>query len=174
MVSVLPATAAWAVRTVAAAAAGAADAMPARGVLLAGEPVAAAAVIPPMAATAARPAVAMMIRERRMAVFLADSLSVDSVVEGRGLLWRCCFPGRDRQRLLWWLPGRPGAPGAGDGGWGLGPGREPGGAGRDEGAYLVAGDGFVFQQGGGELAEGVVRPVSRVWARVSARASSAA
>jgi len=37
-----------------------------RGALLPGDPVAAAAVTPPMAATAAWPAAAMTIRERRM------------------------------------------------------------------------------------------------------------
>src|SRR5487761_1649972 len=57
-------------------------------------------------------------------------------------------------------PGREGRGGAGrgaDGGGGCGRGGEVGGGGcLEEGAYLVAGDGFLFEQGGGELVECVV------------------
>jgi hypothetical protein len=63
MVSVLPATLADAMRTVAAAAAGLAE-----GGLLAGEPAAEAAVTPPTAATAARPTPATMIFRFRMVI----------------------------------------------------------------------------------------------------------
>jgi hypothetical protein len=55
MASVLPPTVASAVCTLAAAPGPAAGADRAGGALLAGEPVAAAAVMPPTAATAARP-----------------------------------------------------------------------------------------------------------------------
>jgi len=64
MVSVVPATLAGAVRTVAVAVALAVG----EGVLLAGEPAAEAAVMPPAAATAARPMPAMMTRGCRMVV----------------------------------------------------------------------------------------------------------
>ncbi len=67
MVSVWPATVAGPVRTVAAAAPGPAEgALAAGGGLLAGEPLAEAAVIPPAVATAARPMPAMMILGCRM------------------------------------------------------------------------------------------------------------
>jgi hypothetical protein len=70
MVSLVPATFAGAVRTVAAAAAGLAE-----GVLLAVEPTADAAVTPPTAATAARPMPAMMILGCRMvSSWLSDDL----------------------------------------------------------------------------------------------------
>jgi hypothetical protein len=68
MVSVLPATLADAMRTVAAPAAGLAEVVLAAGVLLAGEPAAEAAVTPPAAATAARPTPAMMIFGLRMVI----------------------------------------------------------------------------------------------------------
>jgi hypothetical protein len=66
MVSVLPATVADAVRTVAAAALWLAAGALLAGELLAGELLAEAAVMPPTAATAARPMPAMMILGCRM------------------------------------------------------------------------------------------------------------
>src|SRR5689334_642156 len=83
MVSVLPATVAWAVRTVAAACWLAAGGLPAC------EPVAAAAVIrPPVAAAAARLMLAMMILGCRTGSSLSCALrltcSVETVARRRG------------------------------------------------------------------------------------------
>src|SRR5260221_14270463 len=141
MVSVLPGTAAGAVRPVAGAAVA----------LAAGEPLAAASVMPPPAASAVRAMPAMMIFGCRM-VFSSDvgwalttnTDSRDSVVHPAGGLFRRARAGRREAR-------RPGRPAAGtrrspawgrDGGLAGGPGRgvrgpdaRPTGAGGPGGAW---------------------------------------
>jgi hypothetical protein len=85
MVSLVPATFAGTVRTVAATAAGLAE-----GVLLAVEPPADAAVTPPTAATAARPIPAMMILGCRMVSswLFEDPLSTNTDSRDAGFTWR--------------------------------------------------------------------------------------
>src|SRR6266513_2784842 len=116
MVSVLPATVACVVRTVAAAC------WLAEGRVLACELVAAAAVIPPpMAAAAARLMLAMMILGCRMVL---APWGIDCALSTNTVSRRSWFTGCGYFCL-------------------------------DQGPDLVAGDGFLLQQGGGELGEGL-------------------